>query len=91
MKQTIGNMYIYQIFLFLGVALANDKKKNKFFFLSQERCSKSHSLQEARLVAYASLKKFSKYTYCLVLEPKFLQNHYPITPFTKTIEKQIQL
>ena len=25
----------------------NDKKKNKFFFLSQERCSKSHSLQRS--------------------------------------------
>ena len=73
MKQTIGNMYIYQIFLFLGVAPANDKKKNLFFFLSQERCSKSHSLKEARLVAYASLQKFSKYTYYLGSEPKLTQ------------------
>ena len=65
------------------------KRKIYFSFYRRKGAPNRTRFKEARLVAYASLKKFSKYTYCLVLEPKFLQNHYPITPFAKTIEKKV--
>ena len=58
---------------------ANDKKKNEFSFYRRKGAPNRTRFKEARLVAYASLQKFSKYTYYLGLEPKFLQNNYLVT------------
>ena len=71
--------------------LSYDKKKNKFSFYRRKGAPNRTRFKEARLVAYASLQKFSKYTYYLGLEPKFLQNNYLVTidfsNFIKTIDK----
>ena len=69
----LGNMYISQIFLFLGVATNNMIKiKTNFYFYRRKVAPNRTRFKEARLVAYASLQKFSKYTYYLGLRSKFL-------------------
>ena len=67
------------------------KRKINFSFYRRKGAPNRTRFKEARLVAYASLQKFSKYTYYLGLEPKFLQNNYLVTidfsNFIKTIDK----
>ena len=58
---------------------ANDKKKNEFSFYRRKGAPNRTRFKEARLVAYASLQKFSKYTYYLGLRPKFYKKHYTVT------------
>ena len=50
-----------------------DKKKKFFSFYRRKVAPNRTRFKEARLVAYASLRKFSKYTYYLGFIPKLLQ------------------
>ena len=66
--------------MFLGVApFLMIKRKINFSFYRRKGAPNRTRFREARLVAYASLQKFSKYTYYLELEPKFLRKQYLVT------------
>ena len=68
------------------------KRKISFSFYRRKGAPNRTRFKEARLVAYASLQKFSKYTYYLDLEPKFLQSHYLITIlWSESINKKFVL
>ena len=49
------------------------KRKIYFSFYRRKGAPNRTRFKEARLVAYASLQKFSKYTYYLGSEPKLTQ------------------
>ena len=71
-NKTPCNMYISQIFLFLGVAYLLMIKRKINFSFNRRKVAPIRTRLKARLVAYASLQKFSKYTYYMGLSLNFL-------------------
>ena len=58
-------VYLKNFFVPWRKHLSYDKKKNKFSFYRRKDAPNRTRFKEARLVAYASLQKFSEYTYYL--------------------------
>ena len=62
------------------------KRKINFSFNRRKVAPNRTRFKEARLVAYASLQKSSKYTYYLSLEPKLLESYYLVTIYYKKFQ-----